>query len=57
MKPIYGSYTECETIPIYYPPQYQPQQPGIESIMIPRPVSENPAYKPEAENCVIKLRL
>ncbi|MGM0879755.1 MAG: SDR family oxidoreductase [Bacillota bacterium] len=45
MKPIYGSYTDCENIPIYYPPQYQPQQPGIESIMIPRPVSENPAYK------------
>ncbi|RCW48345.1 SDR family oxidoreductase [Paenibacillus prosopidis] len=44
MKPIYGSYTECERIPVYYPPQYQPQQPGIESIMIPRPVSENPAY-------------
>ncbi|RCW52025.1 SDR family oxidoreductase [Paenibacillus prosopidis] len=44
MKPTFGSYTECETIPIYYPPQYQPQQPGIESIMIPRPVSENPAY-------------
>ncbi|MBD0384074.1 SDR family oxidoreductase [Paenibacillus sedimenti] len=44
MKPIYGSYTECKKIPIYYPPQYQPQQPGIESIMIPRPVSENPAY-------------
>ena len=45
MKPIYGSYTECKRIPIYYPPQYQPQQPGIESIMIPRPVSENPAYE------------
>ncbi|MDQ0063058.1 SDR family oxidoreductase [Paenibacillus harenae] len=44
MKPIYGSYNECKTIPVYYPPQYQPQQPGIESIMIPRPVSENPAY-------------
>ncbi|MFC5471234.1 SDR family oxidoreductase [Cohnella suwonensis] len=44
MKPTYGSYTECESIPIYYPPQYQPQQPGIESIMVPRPVSENPAY-------------
>lgn len=44
MKPIYGSYTECERIPVYYPPQHQPQQPGIESIMIPRPVSENPAY-------------
>ncbi|XEC97402.1 SDR family oxidoreductase [Paenibacillus tarimensis] len=44
VMPIYGSYAKCETIPIYFPPQYQPQQPGIESIMIPRPVSENPAY-------------
>ncbi|QYR23921.1 SDR family oxidoreductase [Paenibacillus sp. sptzw28] len=44
MKPIYGSYTECKRIPVYYPPQYQPQQPGIETYMIPRPVSENPAY-------------
>lgn len=44
MTPIYGSYTECKQIPIYQPPQYQPQQPGIESIMIPRPVSEHPGY-------------
>lgn len=45
IKPKYGSYTKCEEIPIYYPPQYQPQQPGIESIMIPRPISENPSYR------------
>jgi NAD(P)-dependent dehydrogenase (short-subunit alcohol dehydrogenase family) len=51
MKPTYGSYTECERIPIYYPPQNQPQQPGIESIMIPRPVSENPAYVGSGKLC------
>ncbi|MDF2651752.1 MAG: family oxidoreductase [Paenibacillus sp.] len=38
----YGKVTKCEDIPIQAPLQYQPQQPGIESIMIPRPVSENP---------------
>jgi NAD(P)-dependent dehydrogenase (short-subunit alcohol dehydrogenase family) len=42
MNSKYGSYTRCENIPIFHPPQYQPQQPGIESIMIPRPISEKP---------------
>lgn len=36
----YGYKTKCEHIPVEFPPQYQPGQPGIESIMIPRPVSE-----------------
>ncbi|MEW9700216.1 SDR family oxidoreductase [Paenibacillus sp. SI8] len=44
MKRIFGSYKKCQTIPIFHPPQYQPQQPGIESIMIPRPISEKPSY-------------
>jgi len=43
-QPKFGSYTKCQEIPIFHPPQYQPQQPGIESIMIPRPISENPSY-------------
>ncbi len=42
MNPFYNHVTQCEDIPIEFPPQYQPGQPGIESIMIPRPVSENP---------------
>lgn len=40
----YGYVQKCRLIPIAFPPQYQPQQPGIESIMVPRPVSENPYY-------------
>lgn len=27
-----------------FPPQHQDVQPGIESLMVPRPISENPAY-------------
>lgn len=45
MQEIYGNYTKCEEVPIFYPPQHQPQQPGIESIMVPKPVSERPSYK------------
>ncbi|KRF28115.1 SDR family oxidoreductase [Paenibacillus sp. Soil787] len=37
----YGKVTKFEDLPIQAPLQYQPQQPGIESIMIPRPISEN----------------
>lgn len=40
----YGQVTKCEDMPIHFPLQYQPGQPGIESIMIPRPVSENPNH-------------
>lgn len=29
----------------HFPPQHQPQQPGIESLMIPRPIIEDPSYK------------
>jgi hypothetical protein len=35
----YGHITKCDDLPVQFPPQYQPGQPGIESIMIPRPVS------------------
>ncbi|WP_077624080.1 SDR family oxidoreductase [Sediminibacillus massiliensis] len=28
-----------------FPPQHQPQQPGIESLMVPRPIIEDPEYK------------
>ncbi|WP_242220903.1 SDR family oxidoreductase [Bacillus cereus group sp. BfR-BA-01380] len=40
----FGFVEKCDTVPIEFPPQYQPQQPGIESLMIPRPISENPNY-------------
>ncbi|WP_241242740.1 SDR family oxidoreductase [Paenibacillus whitsoniae] len=34
--------TKCEEVPVEFPPQYQPGQPGLEYLMIPRPVSEPP---------------
>lgn len=42
MNTYYGHITKCEDIPVEFPPQFQPGQPGIEAIMIPRPVSEHP---------------
>lgn len=40
----FGYVKKCKTDPITYPPQYQPQHPGVESFMVPRPISENPYY-------------
>ena len=34
----------CNTVPTAFPPQHQNVQPGIESIMVPQPVSDNPDY-------------
>ncbi|WP_068777056.1 SDR family oxidoreductase [Paenibacillus sp. FJAT-26967] len=47
MYPIYpyvGKETVCKEQPISFPAQHQARQPGIESIMSPRPISENPYY-------------
>lgn len=44
MYPYYSAEIKCEVQPITFPPQHQPRQPGLETLMIPRPISENPAY-------------
>ncbi|WP_426451570.1 SDR family oxidoreductase [Paenibacillus sp. S-38] len=44
MRSYYGHITKCEALPLEFPLQDQPGQPGIESVMIPRPVSENPLH-------------
>lgn len=44
MYPYFGFITQCKDIPIQFPPQDQPQQPGIEHVMVPRPLFNNPAY-------------
>ncbi|WP_059053374.1 SDR family oxidoreductase [Paenibacillus senegalimassiliensis] len=44
MYPYYGSQVKCHVQPISFPPQHQPQQPGLETLMVPRPISENPDY-------------
>ncbi|MCO7127159.1 SDR family oxidoreductase [Sporolactobacillus shoreicorticis] len=47
MKPVipyYGSMTDCKDVPITFPPQYQAQQPGMEYLMNPLPIFDNPNY-------------
>lgn len=43
--PYYAKTTVCKEQPIAFPPQHQPHQPGLESLMHPRPISENPNYR------------
>lgn len=43
--PYYGYTTDYKKTPITFPPQHQPVQPGIESLMQPRPIFNNPEYK------------
>ncbi|WP_310550557.1 SDR family oxidoreductase [Paenibacillus glufosinatiresistens] len=42
--PYYGYETVCQEQPIPFPPQHQPRQPGLESLMNPRPISEDPQW-------------
>lgn len=47
MYPVYnyiGYEQKCRNVPVASP-QHQDWQPGLESIMVPRPISENPDYK------------
>ncbi|MFT8320631.1 MAG: SDR family oxidoreductase [Bacillus sp. (in: firmicutes)] len=43
-KPNYGYEKKCEEVPITYPPQQQYRQPGLEYLMVPRPIYDNPNY-------------
>ncbi|CAM4106868.1 SDR family oxidoreductase [Lederbergia lenta] len=43
--PYYAVKTQCKEQPISFPYQHQSQQPGIESLMTPKPMIENPDYK------------
>ncbi|QAT42217.1 SDR family oxidoreductase [Aminipila luticellarii] len=47
MNPFYpylGYKEECNQVPIQFPPQHQPVQPGLETLMVPKPVFNDPAY-------------
>lgn len=44
MYPNYGTVTRYEDIPISFPEQHQFRQPGLEELMVPRPIIENPNY-------------
>ncbi|WP_025688734.1 SDR family oxidoreductase [Paenibacillus zanthoxyli] len=43
--PYYGSEVQCKQIPLTFPPQQQYRQPGLEFLMVPRPIYDNPNYK------------
>jgi NAD(P)-dependent dehydrogenase (short-subunit alcohol dehydrogenase family) len=43
--PYFGYTYNCMHIPVTFPPQSQPKQPGLEWMLKPRPISENPDYK------------
>jgi NAD(P)-dependent dehydrogenase (short-subunit alcohol dehydrogenase family) len=45
MHPNYGKITKYEEVALTVPEQRQMRQPGVESLMIPRPIVENPNYK------------
>lgn len=45
MLPNYGKITRFEDVPIAVPEQLQTRQPGLEGLMVPRPIIENPNYK------------
>ncbi len=40
---------ECENVPITFPPQHQDVQPGMEYLMNPRPIFEDPNYIPSCK--------
>lgn len=43
--PYYSYELECRQVPINFPPQHQDVQPGLEYVMNPVPISDNPEYK------------
>lgn len=43
--PYYGYEKKCENVPVSFPPQHQEKQPGLEYLMNPKPISDNPYYK------------
>lgn len=40
--PYFGMEKQCENVPVTFPPQHQNRQPGMEYLLEPRPISENP---------------
>jgi len=43
--PYFGYTCNCMQVPVTFPPQSQSKQPGLEWILKPRPVSQDPDYK------------
>lgn len=51
MSQFYNPYN----LPVGFPPQHQSQQPGIEAVMVPRPISEPPAPKSPGEKLLDRV--
>ncbi|THE10049.1 SDR family oxidoreductase [Bacillus timonensis] len=45
MHPNYGKITEYKDVALTVPEQRQYRQPGVEGLMVPQPIIENPQYK------------
>ncbi|WP_409340374.1 SDR family oxidoreductase [Paenibacillus sp. MBLB4367] len=43
--PYFSYETRCRQVPITFPPQHQDVQPGLEYLMNPVPISDNPEYR------------
>lgn len=43
--PDYGTLTRCDEVPLCFPEQRQLEHPGVEGVMVPRPIIENPNYQ------------
>jgi Dehydrogenases with different specificities (related to short-chain alcohol dehydrogenases) len=43
--PYFGMETKCKQVPVTFPPQHQSRQPGLEYLMVPVPISDNPGYR------------
>lgn len=39
-----GSTKKCQSVPVAFPPQHQDEQPGLEYLMDPPPIFDNPSY-------------
>jgi hypothetical protein len=44
MYPYLGWEQQCSNVPVVFPPQHQNRHPGLEYLMNPRPISDNPDY-------------
>ncbi|VBB07082.1 short-chain dehydrogenase/reductase sdr [Lucifera butyrica] len=43
--PYFGEECQCKEQPLTFPPQHQDRQPGLEYLLRPRPIAENPEYQ------------
>lgn len=49
--PAFGHEVKCKKVPIQVPPQHQDVEPGLECLMDPKPISENPEYQGSNKLC------